>query len=173
MKQVSSEYASQEHQAGPISSRHAKQLPQPPRTWLHLLRILHHLLSKKQIRGTWHLSFVIGPADGLAFLLWTKLCNNERYGFNHGFQVVRNGFCPFTVFGDSTASLQTDPGGAFFGFFWLMTCKHRFIFDPMKTQMHPDLEYELASICIEDSLLRTILHKYHCWTQIFSKRVCV
>ena len=53
-----------------------------------------------------------------------------------------------------------------------MTCKHRFIFDPMKTQMHPDLENELASVCTEDSLLRTILHKYHCWTQIFSKRVC-
>ena len=43
----------------------------------------------------------------------------------------------------------------------------------MKTQMHPDLENELASICTEDSLLRTILHKYHCWTQIVSKRVSV
>ena len=54
-----------------------------------------------------------------------------------------------------------------------MTCKHRFIFDPMKTQMHPDLENELASSYTEDSLLRTTLHKYHCWTQIFSKRVSV
>ena len=47
-----------------------------------------------------------------------------------------------------------------------MACKHSFIFDPMKTQMHPDLENELASICTEDSLLRTICtniivgHKY-------------
>ena len=54
-----------------------------------------------------------------------------------------------------------------------MTRKHRFIFDPVKTQMHPDLENELASGYTEDSLLRTILHKYHCWTQIFSKRVSV
>ena len=54
-----------------------------------------------------------------------------------------------------------------------MTCKHRFVFDPMKTQMHPDLENELASSYTEDSLVRTIFHKYHCWTQIFSKRVSV
>ena len=58
-------------------------------------------------------------------------------------------------------------------FFLLMTCKHRFMFDPMKTQMHPDLEHELASSYTEDCLLRTILHKYHCWTQTFSKRVSV
>ena len=67
-------------------------------------------------------------------------------------------------------------GAEFFRFFFdflLMIYKHRFIFDLMKTQMDADLENELVSICIEDSLLRTILHKYHCWTQIFSKCVSV